>query len=125
MVHQLRFVDCISCLVYQTPFSCGSVYIGPLGRYVPQCQIERIPLFLKGHPIRSPSLRCEGLPLPPMFSSTRVLSRLHDRTASEITEAFSITHRGLQFCVSSPTLALLNDKQDILKEWLLPCKGKI
>lgn len=60
----------------------------------------------------------------PTFSNTSVLNRLHDKAAREITEAFFMTCRCPQSCVSSTPLALLNGEQYILQKWVLWCVGR-
>lgn len=76
MVHKLCFVECISCVLYEIPFSCGNVYIGQTGR----CLNDRLREHhssLKATPSGQLALQVVDCRCHPIVYDRRALDRLH------------------------------------------------
>lgn len=115
ITHGIQFVQCATGVVYVIPFACGRSYIGQTGRCL-NARLENHHTSLKANPsghltIHVRNCCCQGL-----FQKARILESFQDWTAREITEAFYISRRGSDSCVSAPSLTLQLDEILTLKK---------
>uniref|UniRef100_A0A6M2CYP7 Putative tick transposon ovary overexpressed n=1 Tax=Rhipicephalus microplus TaxID=6941 RepID=A0A6M2CYP7_RHIMP len=108
MRHGIRFVSCVKGVVYETPFSCGHVYVGQSGRCL-NIRLREHHSSLKGTPTSHLALHCRQCGCTPMFDQTAVLFRHREQLTRELVEACFIRKRG-EKCVSHPSV-LLHDKE--------------
>ena len=98
-------MQCVTCVVYRVPVSCGRVYIGQTScclnvRLSEHCnKIGKLPPdgFLAQH--------CHGCACQPNFHGTIVVSRNRSDITRLIIEAEQIDHIG-DACVCNPSLSL-------------------
>uniref|UniRef100_A0A147BL58 Putative tick transposon n=1 Tax=Ixodes ricinus TaxID=34613 RepID=A0A147BL58_IXORI len=115
--HRNKFLDCSTCVVYDIPLSCGRSYVGQTGRCVNERAREHASA-VKQTPSGHLAVHCARCPCTPMFTNTAILGRHSEKTTREVHEAFIIKTRGVDKCVSEPSVALL-DKEILFleREW--------
>lgn len=112
--HHVRFVDCVSCVIYKFSLSCGMYYIGQTKRCLndrlrEHCYNARNKLtaggFLAAH--------CKGCGCSPDLYSCIVIGRSRDRLTREIKEAEAIKELG-HLCVSSSSISFSEKEMTFL-----------
>lgn len=110
--HRDKLVDCGRGVVYHIPLSCGKCYVGQTGRCVNNRLLDH-KASLRGTPCSNLSLHCRECGCAPLLSEAKVLSRLKEKVAREIEEAFFINRSG-EACVARPSITLHATEVDYL-----------
>lgn len=107
--HRTHYVTCATGVVYQIPLSCGRVYIGQTGRCI-NVRAREHSLSLRSSPSGHLAIHCSRCGCEPRFHDITILARHRNKTVREIDEAFFISVKGEEECVSAPSLALRGDE---------------
>lgn len=103
--HQTAYVDCVDCVVYCIPLSCGKKYVGQTGC----CLNDRLRQHNNnvknsfGSNLAIHCSKCRNC--APLLNQCHIIGRSRDQLTREIIEAQNIASLG-STCVSSPSISL-------------------